>query len=165
MSGWSQRGEGRNRDGVAASGSAAVGAAGRRLRPRFWAALGSLLALAVTLGAAFAAGTPNNARWLLLGLLAAAWLVFPAAVWLVVRTPPTQAVPLILAGAVLVQLIAVGWPPRSTDDLYRYAWDGRVQAAGIDPYQYVPVDPGLSHLATTGCSRPTAETGHRSARS
>jgi len=146
VSGWSQRGEGRNRDGVAASGSAAVGAAGRRLGPRFWAALGSLLALAVTLGAAFAAGTPNNARWLLLGLLAAAWLVFPAAVWLVVRTPPTQAVPLILAGAVLVQLIAVGWPPRSTDDLYRYAWDGRVQAAGIDPYQYVPVDPGLSHL-------------------
>ena len=25
-------------------------------------------------------------------------------------------------------------PPRQSDDLYRYIWDGRVQAAGIDPY-------------------------------
>jgi hypothetical protein len=131
---------------VTAPGSAAVGVGARRLGPRFWAALGGLLALAGTLGAAFAAGTPNNARWLLLSLLAAAWLVFPATVWLVVRTPPARAVPLILAGAVLLQVIAVGWPPRSTDDLYRYAWDGRVQAAGTDPYQYVPVDPALSHL-------------------
>ncbi len=146
MSGRSDRGEGRNRDGVTAPGSAAGDAGARQLGPRFWAALGSLLALAGTLGAAFAAGTPNNARWLLLSLLAAAWLVFPATVWLVVRTPPARAVPLILAGAVLLQVIAVGWPPRSTDDLYRYAWDGRVQAAGTDPYRYVPVDPALSHL-------------------
>ena len=146
MSGRSDRGEGRNRDSVTAPGSATVGVGARRLGPRFWAALGSLLALAGTLGAAFAAGTPNNARWLLLGLLAAAWLIFPTTVWLVLRTPSARAVPLILAGAVLLQVIALGWPPRSTDDLYRYAWDGRVQATGTDPYRYVPVDPALSHL-------------------
>ncbi len=146
MSGRSEWGEGRGRDGVTAPGRATVGVAGRRFGPRFWVALVSLLVLAGSLGAAFAAGTPNNARWLLLGLLAAAWLVFPATVWLVLRTPSAQAVPLILAGAVLLQVIAVGWPPRSTDDLYRYAWDGRVQASGIDPYRYLPVDPALSHL-------------------
>ena len=109
-----------------------------------WPAAGSLLVLAGILAAAFAAGIPNDARWRLLGLLAAAWLVFGLAVGLVLRTPPRHAVPLILAGAVLLQLVAIGWPPRSTDDLYRYAWDGRVQASGTDPYRYVPTDPALA---------------------
>ena len=112
----------------------------RAVRP----AAGSLLVLAGILAAAFAVGIPNDARWRLLGLLAAAWLVFGLAVWLVLRTPTRQAVPLILAGAVLLQLVAIGWPPRSTDDLYRYAWDGRVQASGTDPYRYVPTDPALA---------------------
>ena len=37
-------------------------------------------------------------------------------------------------------------PPHLSDDLYRYMWDGRVQAAGIDPYAYVPSAPQLAHL-------------------
>src|SRR5205085_8955923 len=28
----------------------------------------------------------------------------------------------------------------------RYVWDGRVQAAGINPYRYVPADPALAFL-------------------
>ncbi|HST66481.1 MAG TPA: glycosyltransferase family 87 protein [Mycobacteriales bacterium] len=112
---------------------------------RTWPAAAGLLVLAGILAAAFAAGTPNDARWRLLGLLAAAWLAFPVAVGLVLRTPPpARAVPLIVAGAVLLQLVAIGWPPRSTDDLYRYAWDGRIQASGTDPYRYPPVDPALA---------------------
>lgn len=113
---------------------------------RFWAAAAALLVLAGILAAAFASGTPNSAGWTLLGLLAAAWLVFPVAVWLVFRTPAAKAVPLILAGAVLLQIVALAWPPRSTDDLYRYAWDGRVQVSGTDPYRYAPVDPALANL-------------------
>ncbi|MFL6129231.1 MAG: glycosyltransferase 87 family protein [Mycobacteriales bacterium] len=113
---------------------------------RVWAAVGGLLTLAGLLAAAFAAGRPNDARWLLLGLVAAAWLVFPVAVWLVLRTPPRRAVPIVLAGAALLQLATVAVPPRSTDDLFRYAWDGRVQAAGTDPYRHLPVDPALAPL-------------------
>jgi hypothetical protein len=33
-----------------------------------------------------------------------------------------------------------------SDDLYRYAWDGRVQLAGVDPYRYPPGDPALAGL-------------------
>jgi hypothetical protein len=33
-----------------------------------------------------------------------------------------------------------------SDDLYRYAWDGRVQAAGVNPYRYAPGDPALAGL-------------------
>jgi hypothetical protein len=35
--------------------------------------------------------------------------------------------------------------PHSTD-VYRYVWDGRVQAQGINPYRYVPADPALEGL-------------------
>ncbi|MGI5186413.1 glycosyltransferase 87 family protein [Dactylosporangium sp. CA-152071] len=52
-------------------------------------------------------------------------------------------VPLILGGAVALQLAAGFAPPRSSDDLYRYVWDGRIQVAGIDPYRYPPAAPEL----------------------
>jgi hypothetical protein len=37
-------------------------------------------------------------------------------------------------------------PPPLTTDTYRYAWDARVQAAGINPYRYVPSAPEIRHL-------------------
>jgi len=36
--------------------------------------------------------------------------------------------------------------PVLSDDIYRYVWDGRVQAAGLSPYLYAPEAPELSHL-------------------
>ncbi len=33
-----------------------------------------------------------------------------------------------------------------SDDIYRYVWDGRVQAAGINPYRYIPADAALAQL-------------------
>jgi hypothetical protein len=33
-----------------------------------------------------------------------------------------------------------------SSDIYRYAWDGVVQHAGISPYRYAPGDPALSFL-------------------
>jgi hypothetical protein len=33
-----------------------------------------------------------------------------------------------------------------SDDIFRYVWDGRVQAAGVNPYRYVPADPALASL-------------------
>ncbi|HEU4386351.1 MAG TPA: glycosyltransferase 87 family protein, partial [Blastocatellia bacterium] len=33
-----------------------------------------------------------------------------------------------------------------SSDIYRYIWDGRVQASGINPYRYVPGAPELSYL-------------------
>jgi len=37
-------------------------------------------------------------------------------------------------------------PPRTSDDAYRYLWDGRVQAAGVSPYAYPPDAPELAGL-------------------
>jgi alpha-1,6-mannosyltransferase len=37
-------------------------------------------------------------------------------------------------------------PPTLSDDMYRYVWDGRVQAQGISPYRYPPNSLALLHL-------------------
>ncbi len=52
----------------------------------------------------------------------------------------------ILVAAVLFRLIAAFGAPTLSDDLYRYVWDGRVQAAGIHPYVYAPEDAALEAL-------------------
>ncbi|HKX11030.1 MAG TPA: glycosyltransferase 87 family protein [Stellaceae bacterium] len=52
----------------------------------------------------------------------------------------------ILAVAALMRLEVLPVPPYLSDDVNRYVWDGRVEAAGINPYRYVPVDPHLAPL-------------------
>jgi len=53
---------------------------------------------------------------------------------------------LIVAVAAAMRLMALFAPPYLSSDIYRYVWDGRVLAAGINPYRYIPTDPQLEHL-------------------
>jgi alpha-1,6-mannosyltransferase len=52
----------------------------------------------------------------------------------------------ILAGAVAMRLALLFVEPYLSSDIYRYIWDGRVQAAGINPYRHVPMAPELVPL-------------------
>ncbi len=52
----------------------------------------------------------------------------------------------ILVGAVLMRLALLFVEPYLSTDIYRYIWDGRVQAAGINPYRYVPSATEVAHL-------------------
>ena len=81
-----------------------------------------------------------------LPLVITAWALFAGAAWLLRGVPWRWAVALIIIGGIAVQLVAVSGAPQSSDDLYRYMWDGRVQAAGVDPYAYVPTAPQLAHI-------------------
>jgi hypothetical protein len=45
---------------------------------------------------------------------------------------------LIFAFAVLFRLTLLPMRPTLSDDMYRYVWDGRVQAHGFSPYRYPP---------------------------
>lgn len=74
------------------------------------------------------------------------WLVLPAAVRFLRHVPPRRVGAVVLAGTVLLGLVAVSAPPRTSNDAARYAWDGIVQKAGTSPYAYVPVDETLSSL-------------------
>ena len=48
--------------------------------------------------------------------------------------------------AVAMQAILVFTHPTLSDDMFRYVWDGRVQAHGISPYRYPPDAPQLVFL-------------------
>jgi len=71
--------------------------------------------------------------------LVAAWIVFHA-------RHSRSTLLIVIAFAVLFRMSIVFAPPYLSDDIYRYVWDGRVQAAGINPYRYVPSAPELAHL-------------------
>lgn len=48
--------------------------------------------------------------------------------------------------ALAVRIPAWFGTPAHSDDVYRYAWDGRVTRAGINPYRYAPAAPELDGL-------------------
>jgi alpha-1,6-mannosyltransferase len=55
---------------------------------------------------------------------------------------------LVFAFGMLFRLTLVPHGSVGSDDIYRYLWDGKVAASGINPYRYLPTDSHLSHLAT-----------------
>jgi hypothetical protein len=82
-----------------------------------------------------------------LKLVAVQIVVYVAVVWLSLRTKDSRALLMLgLVFAALFRLSLLFSPPYLSDDIYRYVWDGRVQAAGINPYRYIPADEALAHL-------------------
>lgn len=84
-----------------------------------------------------------TALWQWLGLMGLLWVWFGLGIWLIRKVPVRVAVGLILLGAIALPLTVGFRAPSSSDDLYRYIWDGRIQAQGIDPYRYAPAAPEL----------------------
>ena len=67
-----------------------------------------------------------------------------AALWVVWRRPPVRGALLIIVLVALAARLAFApQVPSASSDIYRYVWDGRVQAQGINPYRYSPADPAL----------------------
>ncbi len=52
----------------------------------------------------------------------------------------------ILLVALALRGTAVFFEPTLSTDVYRYVWDGRVAADGINPYRFSPIAPELAHL-------------------
>jgi alpha-1,6-mannosyltransferase len=88
----------------------------------------------------------NDILWFLKIALIQA-VLYVLAAWLVIRGSASKSTLLVvIVFAVLFRLSLLFSPPYLSDDIYRYVWDGRVQAAGINPYRYVPADPALAGL-------------------
>lgn len=62
------------------------------------------------------------------------------------RMPPDRVLWLIFLVAILLRVYVLLFDPLLSSDIYRYIWDGRVQAAGINPYRYFPADPALASM-------------------
>ena len=73
--------------------------------------------------------------------------IYAVAMWLAWKGGLMRgAVAGILALAIVMRVPLLFTPPYLSADLYRYVWDGRVEAAGFNPYRYAPVDAELAAL-------------------
>jgi hypothetical protein len=81
-----------------------------------------------------------------IGLAVAQGFLVLLAVRIAPRCEARRALWLIGGVAVAMRLLLLPVAPHLSTDAYRYVWDGRVQAAGINPYRHVPTDPALRHL-------------------
>jgi hypothetical protein len=62
------------------------------------------------------------------------------------RTPTKRALWLIFGIGFLLRIYVLLFDPLLSTDIFRYIWDGRVQAVGINPYRYFPAHDTLAHL-------------------
>ncbi|MFJ9097630.1 glycosyltransferase 87 family protein [Streptomyces sp. NPDC102405] len=134
------------RAGASASPSSHPAAPAKRPTVRLAVTAALLAALTAVVTDTLHAGDNHSAPARLLAGYAVAWVLFAAAVWTVRKVPERAATVLVMIGAAAVAVAGLSSPPRTSDDMYRYAWDGRVQAAGISPYAYPPAAPELAHL-------------------
>ena len=103
-------------------------------------------ALAIHLPGADTVGSPVRAD-VFVGVITLGLGIYFLAARSVLRRPlPRSAVWLVIGVAAVMRAALLPQLPFLSSDVYRYVWDGRVQAAGINPYTYIPADPALAHL-------------------
>lgn len=92
------------------------------------------------------AKSAQDIHWLIALALLQGGLYLCAA-WVILRARlQRHTLIIVLVFAALFRLSVLFAPPYLSDDIYRYVWDGRVQAAGINPYRYIPADKALEPL-------------------
>lgn len=74
------------------------------------------------------------------------WAAWAVAIACLRRTSVRAGLLLLVVGTIALRAVAITPVVPLSDDLYRYAWDGRVQASGTSPYRYPPVAPELDGL-------------------
>ena len=85
------------------------------------------------------------------GIFFTAFLLYGIACWIVYQsegTDPGLLVGIFVLGGIMLSSLVFTRPALS-DDMYRYIWDGRVQAHGISPYRFPPNAPELAFLRDT----------------
>ncbi|HLL75929.1 MAG TPA: glycosyltransferase 87 family protein [Pyrinomonadaceae bacterium] len=157
----SAAGEGRAAPGNQPAGARSIDAASRSFgasrtfgaaaRAFFTPANVLLIALGVALLVLFrhVLGLPPGtvSIWQFVKLAFAQCALLAAAGFVAWRAPSSRHTLLVvLAFAALFRYWPLVEEPRLSDDIYRYVWDGRVQAAGINPYRHIPAEEPLAHL-------------------
>lgn len=89
----------------------------------------------------------SDRLWLTLGLAAVATLgVAVAVARYASRSGGRLRLGEMLAVAIVLRAILLPVPPSLSEDVWRYAWDAKVAAAGFDPYRLTPDDARLESL-------------------
>ncbi len=102
--------------------------------------------LALTLAGALMVDHVDDERVAYAALMQAPFYAL-AAFLVVTQTPQDQrrALFAIIVVALAMRALLLPGPPVSSD-VFRYIWDGRVQAAGINPYLHIPAADALANL-------------------
>jgi alpha-1,6-mannosyltransferase len=100
--------------------------------------------IALTLVTPFAFETLGDNAFIALSI--ATGLLTMAATWLAERAEIRRTLWLIFAVAIGLRAYVLAFEPLLSSDIYRYVWDGKVQAAGINPYRYRPAEEALAFL-------------------
>ena len=100
--------------------------------------------IAATLGVPTVQNGPGG--WLLLCAFVVSSLGCWAAWRLIGHVDPRIGLAIVLIAAVVMRVGFLFIEPHSSTDVYRYIWDGRVIAQGINPYRFVPAAPELQAL-------------------
>lgn len=109
----------------------------------------TLCALSLHVPGALGVGSIELKTWFVL-ITGVSVGIYLLAVGLVLRRPlPRGAIWLVLLVAAALRLPLIASPAFLSTDVNRYVWDGRVQAAGFNPYRYMPADPALALLRDT----------------
>ncbi len=116
--------------------------------PRSRAYLGLAVLAAGLVGLALSGDLLVHATWF------TAFYVLAGAGFALLATAATS-LPLrgAIVAAVVLRLIFLPVMPSLSDDYHRYVWDGRVQLAGINPYQYRPYEHALDRVRYAGRDR------------
>lgn len=75
-----------------------------------------------------------------------AYVLYALACLVVIQDAPPRLLFWIFSLVAVSQMILTLTRPTLSDDMFRYVWDGRVQAHGISPYRYPPSAPELAAL-------------------
>jgi hypothetical protein len=105
--------------------------------------LGALV-VAFTLAASSALRAYGDTAYI--GCAIATGLLAMGATAIAERVPSVKAIWLIVGVAILLRGVLLFMDPLLSSDIYRYVWDGKVQAFGVNPYRYVPADEALASL-------------------
>ena len=99
---------------------------------------------AFALAALTAGGDPTMRPWRTVTLLVVAALAMVG--FVLAARSRTWRLGAVLAVAALLRVLLLPLPPALSSDVWRYLWEGRVAAAGANPYIAAPDDPSLAHL-------------------
>jgi alpha-1,6-mannosyltransferase len=104
----------------------------------------ALLIIAATAATPFSFHAEGDIAYIVLA--AAVGLLAWIASCIAEQAPRTQTLWLIFGVAILLRIILLFTEPLLSSDIYRYVWDGKVQAASINPYLFPPADDALAFL-------------------
>ncbi|MCK9459298.1 MAG: glycosyltransferase 87 family protein [Proteobacteria bacterium] len=116
------------------------------------AALFACLAGLLAALAAASHGSPSPV-WRLVAIAIVAHAPYAALIAIAARGREEPGAIVVICAAAALRLVLVFGSPVFSDDVYRYAWDGRVVAAGLDPYARPPSDEALAAFRDEGFAR------------